>query len=54
MTFYRHKDDSIGNLSMFAAFTPEYWQRRSQVSSDPESFTAEGAGRKSLGEKMMH
>jgi hypothetical protein len=53
MKFYRHKDDSIGNLSMFAAFTPEYWQRRKEVASDPGANTATGAGAYSVKTSSM-
>ena len=43
MSYYMHKDDSLAKLSIFNAFDPAYWSRRSEVNKDA-SATRQGDG----------
>ena len=43
MKNYMHKDDSLAKLSIFNAFSPDYWSRRAQVSEDAKN-TRQGDG----------
>lgn len=42
MRHYRHKDDSLRNLSMFEVLSPKWWQHRRDVAENPQAATAGG------------
>lgn len=49
---YMHKDEDIGKITAWAAFSPAHWARRREVAANPQSATASGATVAALGRKM--
>ena len=47
-----HKDEDIGKITAWAAFSPAHWARRREVAASPQTATASGATVLALGRKM--